>query len=160
VLFTIERFHAVYFPLKRCSWLYNKRFIFCMIFFTLTFHSFALLTSGVEPVHQNGIISCVTLLKWFNYMNIFALIDMILTIFIPFLFVFVLNLLIIHKLNQTKFEYTVNRHGSRNLSFTKSQEEKERKRSSKLIRSAESSRQNTLTPNGNNITSSLLINMN
>ncbi len=78
------------------------RLFICMAFFGLILYSNMIWTSGLEADQSttNGTIQvqCVTLEKWFDFIRVFALVDSIITIVIPFMVISTMNLLIASKL--------------------------------------------------------------
>ncbi|RNA32293.1 thyrotropin-releasing hormone receptor-like [Brachionus plicatilis] len=100
VEFSIERLIAVYFPIKRitiCKKTTNKFSIFMLMAISLIIYSFALVTSGIESSNDEK-NSCVTLTKWFDLVQLIAFIDMLITMVIPFLIIFISNISIVYKL--------------------------------------------------------------
>ena len=101
--FSIERLVAVYFPLKRftiCDAKTNYCAIVFLVVFSFLFYSFSLFSSGVEsvPASIEPRTSCVTLANWFDSVRVLSVIDILLTIGIPFIIITVANLLIVYKL--------------------------------------------------------------
>ena len=73
VVFSVERFIAVYFPIRRlgiCSSARNKSSIIMIIILAFLLYSFALITSGLET--QGSFLACVPLKSWFVYVRYMA----------------------------------------------------------------------------------------
>ena len=106
MVFSIERFLAVYFPItskliitstkKKCS-------VTCLIAATLIIYSLSLFTTGSEMTststqQDDSIRECVPLTDWLNFTKYVTLTDTVATIFIPFVSISFLNLMIAFKL--------------------------------------------------------------
>jgi hypothetical protein len=99
VLFTFERFIIVYFPFKRHDICTRRRNIIAMIVlvtFALVFYSFSLFSSGFEKNKREP--ACVVLNDWYSVAEKFVLVDSVMTLLIPLVAIFTINLLIITKL--------------------------------------------------------------
>lgn len=115
VVFTIERFIIVYFPLNRqqiCTKRRNMTALIALFIFSLIFYSFSLFTSGLEDPKATQEPTCITLEKWFHVVKVFIVIDTCFTLFIPMTIIFVMNLSIIIKL--MKADTTIESQNTRN----------------------------------------------
>lgn len=100
-MFSMERFIAVMFPLKRtliCNKKRNQISILALFIFSLAFYSIYLITTGIEPFENGSVFHCVTYNKWFNFVKKFAFLDTILTILLPFFIILFINISISLKL--------------------------------------------------------------
>jgi len=98
-LFSIERFIVVVYPLKKyliTGKRKHQKAILYITLFSLVLYSFSLKTSGLESNANE--ISCVTLVYWFKFANVFAFIDGFLTMFLPLCIIFISNVTICMKL--------------------------------------------------------------
>lgn len=86
--------------MKRFSLIQNKRkykILLVIIFiFTMSIYSFNWFTAGFEDSHQ--IKTCVILESWFELMKVASLLDIIFSIILPFLLIFIASVLIIYRL--------------------------------------------------------------
>lgn len=83
----------------------NKLSVFVLILFSLAFYSFTLFTSGLEPVSSKA-FGCVALERWFNLVKLMAFIDTFITMFFPFVIIFLSNISIVWKLMKFKTPFT------------------------------------------------------
>ncbi len=72
-------------------------FISSILAFSLLFYSFSIVTSGLEQTNF-GTTECVTFEKWYGLVKWFVYADIMLTIVIPFLLIFLTSAVIIMKL--------------------------------------------------------------
>ena len=99
MLFSIERTIAVCFPLRRyeiCTCTRNKSSFIIIISLGLLLYLFSLKTTGLEEHDSRS--SCVLHKKWLKFVSYMSFGDMIIAIFIPFVFILFANLLISIKL--------------------------------------------------------------
>ena len=102
VIFSIERFLAVVFPFRRinfCRTTENKTSIIVAIVFGLIIYMFNLKASGIKTFDSKN--KCVSVDKWVIFSIYMTLIDIVLTMIVPFIIISIINTLIAAKL--TKF---------------------------------------------------------
>ena len=90
--FTVERYIAVCYPLKRqdmCTSLRAKKVVLFLALFACVAYSFGIWTSGL--VEGNGRMQCQPLPQYRSLVNIFNNIDTVITLIIPCVCIFVLN---------------------------------------------------------------------
>lgn len=100
VAFSVERFVVIYFPFSKYSSTHKtikKLSILLLFVFSFGLYSFSLHTTGLEEL-TSRFKRCVTLQQWFQLVEKFTLFDILLTIIIPLLVIFVFNILISFKL--------------------------------------------------------------
>ena len=101
--FTVERFIAVNFPLKRhvmCTVKRAKIVCLMLAIFALVFYSYALWTNGTIDILPKG-TACVRFQKYENLVQSLSYIDTIMTLLIPSATIITLNTLIAIKIYQT-----------------------------------------------------------
>ena len=99
VVFSVERFVAVYFPITRkllISTTKKKCSVASLIAFSLFAYAINLATIGSE--NQQSIRECVPTSKWMNITKYMTLADTFATIFVPFILISIINTLIAGKL--------------------------------------------------------------
>ncbi|CAF0746902.1 unnamed protein product, partial [Brachionus calyciflorus] len=109
VLFSIERVIAVYFPIKRfeiCNSNRNKLSVVFLGLISMFLYSYSFVTSDLETYKNKSV--CVTLEKWFEFVNYMAFADIFLTMIIPFFLISASNILIVIKLMQIKNPFQKN----------------------------------------------------
>lgn len=100
VLFNLERFIGVMFPLRvsACTKTHKVFFIYLIMIFSLVFYSVSLVTTGIEINPSNNDSACVTHTEWIDVAQVVVLADMVLTMLLPFIIIVISNLLIVSKL--------------------------------------------------------------
>ena len=100
--FTVERYIAVCYPLKRhdmCTSLRAKKVVIFLALFAFAAYSFGAWTSGlVHPALGEGAPRCQPLPEYRNLVNILNNIDTVITLIIPSISIFVLNVRIATKI--------------------------------------------------------------
>lgn len=95
ILFSIERFIVVQFPLKKydiCNQSRNKLSVGFLLIFSLFFYSYTYFSSHVENR------MCTVKFAWLHVVKLMSLIDVFVTIFIPFIIILFTNISIYCKL--------------------------------------------------------------
>jgi heme/copper-type cytochrome/quinol oxidase subunit 1 len=109
--FSIERLIIVYFPFIKYSTLKEKVKQLCVWFImilSLCIYSFSLFMTGLEELNSN-IMQCVPLEKWIIPVKKIVLVDILITILIPFMVIFLANLFISFKLMKGSISKNKNR---------------------------------------------------
>jgi hypothetical protein len=103
VFYNIERFMTVFYPFREFE-VFGKSIIKLTITLLFVFavcaYSFALFTSELESA-EDGQFKCTTAARWTGLVKAFSLVDIFLSIIIPFLFIFLFNGLFSYKLMKT-----------------------------------------------------------
>ena len=107
VVFSLERFIAVYFPFKRTFFNTALRIktIILLILIGLVLYSINILSTGLSTLNSLPLIECVPLNNWLRFAKFITLFDTILTMFIPFTLITALNILIVLKLTGFSLDY-------------------------------------------------------
>jgi hypothetical protein len=110
VLFNIERFITVFFPFKIfefCKQKLNRLAILFLLIFSLCFYLFAIFTSEINYVNswQKG---CITKQNWYDVVQVLAIVDIFLSILLPFVLIFSINIIFSYKLMKLTHENTWN----------------------------------------------------
>ena len=120
VIFSIERLIVVYYPIGSRRLLSSTKYkliINLTILFGLIFYSPNLFTSGLEAAYSsynNNKTQCVPLKDWINFVEFMTLVDIVLTMLIPFILIAFINFLIILKLTDFHF---YQRHNNKIISI-------------------------------------------
>ncbi|RNA41313.1 thyrotropin-releasing hormone receptor-like [Brachionus plicatilis] len=99
ILFSIERYIVVQFPLKKydiCNQSRNKLSVAFFFIFSLLFYSFSYFSSHVHEYENQK--RCVIKEKWHKIVQLMAIIDVFVTILIPFVVILFTNISIYFKL--------------------------------------------------------------
>ncbi len=100
VLFSIERFFAIYFPLRKdafCRSSKQKMIVGLMVAFGLCFYSYNLLVTNVERYNKQ----CVTSHDYIYFTSLMVVIHVILVMLAPFCIILITNTLIFIKLTRS-----------------------------------------------------------
>ena len=104
VLFSIERLVAVYWPMslnRICTASTQKIALALITLIGGILYSFNLLSTGLQISYTGT--ECVPLDKWLSFAKYMTLIDIIATMALPFVLISIINILIVFKLTEVKF---------------------------------------------------------
>ncbi len=123
VTFSVERLIAIYFPLKcrqLCTTTIKKSFCIVTILASLLIYSFNLVTTDLK-IHEAS-TRCAPHKEWIILVEVITLVDVTFTMIVPFLLIFIINILIAFKLTNLKSatKLSINRQYSENKSFQSS----------------------------------------
>jgi hypothetical protein len=103
VFYNTERFVTVFYTFREFQGLRKRMLgltITLLFAFAVCTYSFALFTSELESTDDNKFV-CTTAARWLGLVKAFSLVDIFLSILIPFLFIFLFNSLFAYKLMKT-----------------------------------------------------------
>ena len=148
VVFNLERFTAVYFPLRKktiCTSFITKLAVMLVVLVGLSFNSVYMVTIGVETFKAQS--HCVILTKWFNVTESILLGDILISMVIPFCIISLINTLIVLKLTNFSLHKTIRRSL---LSRRYKSNNSSSNRSTKCENLSENLKMGTLMRNGSN----------
>ena len=112
VSFTVERFIAVCYPLKRQQLCTVKKAWVAVTLeavFAFSIYSFAIWTSGVQT--SRGRPLCYPLRQYYRLVNMFNNIDSVVTLVIPFLIIVIVNISLVYKISFASWGHTSDDQG-------------------------------------------------
>ena len=105
--FTLERFIAIRFPLKRqtmCSVRREKIVVVCMSLFAAALYNFSFWAAGMQKFDNNQ--GCLLYSKYFHFLNIVTWVDSVLTMVLPFFIIIIVNSLVLKTILHNPFRVT------------------------------------------------------
>jgi hypothetical protein len=98
--YNIERFVTVFYPFREfmiSGQNISKLAIAVLFGFAMLIYSFAIVTSQLEAI-EGGSLGCTTGARWIEFVKAFSLVDIFLSIIIPFLIIILVNCMFSYKL--------------------------------------------------------------